>query len=742
MSCAYGTLGAQCDVVYTLPGVPSDRAIDMYNLGKKLGLTEFNPTTVNWDAPVTWKSELMSTGAGYAMMLGFGFALTAITLGLSALERMMGNVSTSEHFNTAGREIKTGLTASVIVSQWTWAATLLQSSNVAWQYGITGPFWYASGASIQVLIFGILAIEIKRRAPNAHTFLEMVGVRWGKPAHFTFLFFGLATNLILSSMLLLGGCAVMNAVADIPIAAGSFIFPMLTLMYTFFGGLKATFLASYVHTTVIFIGLMLFVTVVYGVEFECNFDATCAAYDPLNGNTCAATTQCNSLGSASLMWERLRFVTSLPVRVGSAIITTSDGTNSTVGGFHQGPAFGDVRDGNRQGQYLTMMSQPGLMFGIINIIGNFGTVFVDQSYWQSAIAASPASAHKGYLLGGLVWFTIPFALATSLGLAGNALNVALTADDAGAGLVPPASAIVMMGGFGGFLAILMLFMAIISTGSAECIAVSSLWSYDVYRTYINPKASGAQILCQSRIVIVVWAFVMAFASIILNQMGLGLGWVYNFMGICVGSAVVPISCVVLTDKLNAMFAIIAAWTGFICAVLVWIIVAYSLPDCDDCDFVAKTGQLYAQLYGNLTAICSSGLICIIGCLIAPSNFDWNIMVEGIKLVGGDGGENSKVLGQDWESRPEFLLAAKAWIFKYGWGLTIFLVVWWPLGVVPWGVFGKSSYQMWASIAMIWGWLAGLTIIFLPLWESKDAILSVLTCKCTKPAEAAAETASA
>ena len=45
-------------------------------------------------------------------------------------------------FSTAGRMIKTGLTASVIVSQWTWAATLLQSSNVAWAYGVSGPFWY------------------------------------------------------------------------------------------------------------------------------------------------------------------------------------------------------------------------------------------------------------------------------------------------------------------------------------------------------------------------------------------------------------------------------------------------------------------------------------------------------------------------------------------------------------------------------------------------------------------------
>ena len=43
--------------------------------------------------------------------------------------------------STAGRMVRTGLTASVICSQWTWAATLLQSANVAWQYGVSGPFW-------------------------------------------------------------------------------------------------------------------------------------------------------------------------------------------------------------------------------------------------------------------------------------------------------------------------------------------------------------------------------------------------------------------------------------------------------------------------------------------------------------------------------------------------------------------------------------------------------------------------
>ena len=115
-------------------------------------------------------------------MLGFGVFFTIFTVGLTWLEQKVVGAKTkgSEHFNTAGRNVKIGLTGSVIVSQWTWAATLLQSSNVAWNFGISGPFWYAAGATIQVLLFGILAIEIKRKCPNAHTMLEIVDARWGK----------------------------------------------------------------------------------------------------------------------------------------------------------------------------------------------------------------------------------------------------------------------------------------------------------------------------------------------------------------------------------------------------------------------------------------------------------------------------------------------------------------------------------------------------------------------------------
>ena len=69
---------------------------------------------------------------------------------------------------------------------------------MAYNYGVSGPFWYASGvslpisiaeilimlimpffqATVQVILFATLAIELKRRAPNAHTFLEVRLISW------------------------------------------------------------------------------------------------------------------------------------------------------------------------------------------------------------------------------------------------------------------------------------------------------------------------------------------------------------------------------------------------------------------------------------------------------------------------------------------------------------------------------------------------------------------------------------
>ncbi|GMQ03920.1 hypothetical protein CsSME_00049528 [Camellia sinensis var. sinensis] len=207
-----------------------------------------------------------------------------------------------------------------------------------------------------------MAIEIKRKAPYAHTVCEIVKARWGTAAHLVFLTFCFLTNIIVTAMLLLGGSAVVNALTGVNIYAASFFIPLGVIVYTLAGGLKATFLASYIHSVIVHVVLVVFVYLVY--------------------------TSSGKLGSPSIVYHRLLEVASKS-RVCQEPLT------------HNGQSCGPV-SGNYKGSYLTMLSSGGLVFGIINIVGNFGTVFVDNGYWVSAIAARPSSTHKGYLLGGLV----------------------------------------------------------------------------------------------------------------------------------------------------------------------------------------------------------------------------------------------------------------------------------------------------------------------------------------------------
>jgi Na+/proline symporter len=111
----------------------------------------------------------LSTAWGYGIILGLGsvFALGMILV-TWVLKRYNHELQTSEMFSTAGRTVKTGLVASAVVSSWTWAASLLQSSSITYHYGVSGPLWYASGATVQIILFASIAIEMKRRAPNAH----------------------------------------------------------------------------------------------------------------------------------------------------------------------------------------------------------------------------------------------------------------------------------------------------------------------------------------------------------------------------------------------------------------------------------------------------------------------------------------------------------------------------------------------------------------------------------------------
>lgn len=180
--------------------------------------------------------------------------------------------------------------------------------------------------------------------------------------------------------------------------------------------------------------------------------------------------------------------------------------------------------------------------------------------------------------------------------------------------------------------------------------------------------------------IVVYGVLSGVFAIILQEIGLNLGWVYLFMGIVIGSAVVPIALCVTWDKVSSIAAITAAVVGQICAVITWLVVCATENDGEI--NVDNLGQDYPMLAGNLVAICLSGIVCIVMSFIFPQNFDWVATME-IPMIEQDGSADLAKEGADSREGLE-----KALKFTMIWGtvLSLVLILVWPLLALPAGVF--------------------------------------------------------
>lgn len=301
---------------------------------------------------------------------------------------------------------------------------------------------------------------------------EIILSRHGKPAHLTYLFFGFATNMLVGACLVLGGAQVTAGLSGVNVYGTIFLIPLVVAAYVIAGGLRSTFIADYAHTVILFVAIFVFC-------FE--------MYVP-------------SLSSGSSITGRL---------------------SGGIDGFYRAlQKAGESRPvpGNHGGSYLTFKSNDGLVFAVDLLVAGFANVWLDQAYWQRAIASRPETSVKAYLFGGVAWYGIPFAFGTAMGLGCVALTAApsfptfpdpLTAAQNGAGLSAPASAVALLGKGGAGLMLLLLFMAVTSSTSAELIAVSSLITFDVYKTYLKPAASSTELVKISHLGIIIYALILA-----------------------------------------------------------------------------------------------------------------------------------------------------------------------------------------------------------------------------------------
>ncbi|GLA63387.1 hypothetical protein AtubIFM54640_004529 [Aspergillus tubingensis] len=617
----------------------------------------------------------LSQAVGYVIVVVLGLIIAGVMMVITKiLKKTTGEDNKkTEMFMTANRTVRTGLTASAVISSWLWTTAMLGASFVGYDYGVAGPFWFAAGCSPMIVFFALIGISCKRKIPDAHTSLEVVRIRYGRVAHAVFMTLCLINNIFACANMLLGAAAVISAITGMHIIAATFLLPVGVTVYTFVGGIKATFLTDYFHTAIILI-------------IACYLSIKAFTFE--------------EVGSVGKLYELV-----------------------------QAAAQRHPVSGNQDGTYLTMTSKGAILFGILHICSNFGLVIMDTSYFIKAFSAAPSSVVPGYTIGGIAYFAIPWALGTimsslALGLENTSSFPTyprrMTSTEVSNGLVLPYAAMTIAGKGGAAAVLLITFMAVTSTLSAQVIAVSSILSFDVYREYINKAASDRDIIRASHFGVIFFAAFSAGFSTMLHYVGIDLGWTLYMLGVVTCPGIFPMAFTILWRRQSRAAAILSPLLGMATGIGVWLGTAQHFYGAVS---VSSTGQILPCVYGTVASAFSPIVYSLAITLLKPQRYDWaEFRKEKLGLERLDSDSDITVNGQGSEAQQTRSSFDPQELKRWGriaafWSIATFLGHWvlWPLPMYGSKyVFGKGFFTAWVVVGIIWLWITMLVAIFYPL----------------------------
>lgn len=326
----------------------------------------------------------------------------------------------------------------------------------------------------------------------------------------------------------------------------------------------------------------------------------------------------------------------------------------------------------------------------------------------------------------------------------------------------------------------LLFMALTSTVSSSMIAVSSILSFDLYKTYINPKVSDKKLVKISHLAVVAHGVFIVAISLILNYGGANMTWIGYFRPILSCPGIIPLIFTLTWRGQTRLAAILSPILGFATGVAIWLATAKKLYGTIN---LTTTESGYPALYGACGSLFSPAIYSILISQYKPYQFDWREflrveLVEEVKISATPpsepededpnpentavneivspahelspiekavlrdpeytamSGEKSTVVASSSSSTnvslddirhpfsEETLRELYRW-YKIAWIIWIVIVlvtfIAWPMPLYRDHVFSKSFFSGWVSVAITWTFFAFFAVVVYPLYDGRHAI---------------------
>ncbi|TVY93675.1 Urea active transporter [Lachnellula willkommii] len=498
--------------------------------------------------------------------------------------------------------------------------------------------------------------------------------------------------------------------------AGPFWFAAGLVLYTAVGGLKATFITDYLHTCIALI-LIIWFTVAVLVS--------------------------DVVGGVHGLYDKVLAV-------------------EAAGQYHI--------VGNYKGSLLTFRSKGAFMFGVLHCFGNLSLMTMDTGFWQKSFASQVNSTVPGYNIASVAIFAVPWGLGTVFGLTARVIETlpifptyphSFTAAQVGAGYVEPYTLYAILGTGGAVGMLLALFMSVTSTVSSSSIAVSSILSFDLYRTYINPKATDSQVVRISHYGVVFHGAFITGIALALNYGGANMTWLGYVQPIITSPAVFPTFFALMWTGQTTKAAVISPILGLATGIIIWLTTAKSIYGTISLDTTVKQAP---ALYGAIGSLFSPILYSLIVSYAKPKTFDWRefLRIDTLKdddssdtdttaspgtstpVLAASSSDDEKTaykspvtvrtqrrsihdLSLDELEHPfdkQTLADLKVWL-KIAWAFLIFVMavtlLLWPVPLYRNYIFTRSFYTGWIVVAIFWQFLAVFAVILYPVYDGWDAI---------------------
>lgn len=434
---------------------------------------------------------------------------------------------TFDYFVTVGRTAPMWLVRSSVVNSWIWPATILISSEVGFEYGLSGPLWYAVGAGVQLFVLAFLADRVQRSPLPLRTF-DFFRIRFDARSHRTLVAYALTTSLLVCCMATEGGAIVLSAFTGIDVRLAALLVPLTFTLYTAISGLALTLATDLFYLIVTLVGIAILVPMIYH-----HIDV--------------------------------------------------DRVYASLSAF---PAHRHM---------LVLTSPEGLLFGVINFVSQLGTVLVDQTYWQRALASRRGEAWRSFVASALLWLPIPLVVGTALGVVGAAMHEHVAQYDA----IAPLTVTTLLGVPGAVLFLVIMMAVVLSTGDSTVLAAATLVATDLYRPGQAGAAAERKRLRVARIAAGSFGIVVAALTCSLLSLQLPMSWLFMAIGIFVSSATPTVVFGVIWSRMTSGAAFWSTIGGSGAGIAAWILATFTSAGHVD---LGASSRLEPMFVGNLAAI--------------------------------------------------------------------------------------------------------------------------------------------